>query len=184
MVTELRRDAARNRELLLEAARRRLDTGDVDLRMNALAADAGVGVGTAYRHFPDRQTLLAALAGPGLTALADHLRDAADADDPLTGIGLAMRHVMLAQLDDRAVAETLRGGPGADAQAAEALAGMTADVQRLLDRAHADGVVAALRPDDLRRLLCGLDHAARLGTDPARDAATYVDLVLTGLRAR
>lgn len=184
MVTELRRDAARNRELLLEAARRRLDTGDVDLRMNALAADAGVGVGTAYRHFPDRQTLLAALAAPGLAALAARVHDAADTDDAVAGIGDVMRHVMLAQLDDRAVAATLRDGPGGDAEAATALADMTADVQRLLDRAHARSDLAGVRPDDLRRLLCGLDHAARLGPDPARDAAAYVDLVLTGLRAR
>ncbi|MDC7122670.1 TetR/AcrR family transcriptional regulator [Cellulomonas fimi] len=184
MPPELRRDAARNRELLLDAARRRLDTGDAELRMNALAADAGVGVGTAYRHFPDRQTLLAALAAPGVLALAGRIHEAKDGDDPLAAIGAVMRHVMLAQLDDRAVAEVLRDGPGTDPQVADTLARMTRDVQDLLDRAHARGEVAAVQPDDLRRLLCGLDHAARLGTDPTRDAGAYVDLVLAGLRTR
>ncbi|AEE47677.1 TetR/AcrR family transcriptional regulator [Cellulomonas fimi] len=184
MATELRRDAARNRELLVEAARRRLDDGDLELRLNALAADAGVGVGTAYRHFPDRPTLLAALARPGLAALAAQVHDDTQVDDPVDGIGQVLRHAMLAQLADPAIAEVLRHGPGGDAEVAALVAGMTADVERALARAQAQGAVADLGPGDLIRLLCGLDHAARLGTDPAADAAAYVDLVLGGLRPR
>ena len=46
----LRRDAARNRERILAAARELLERGD-DLALNAVARAADVGVGTVYRHF-------------------------------------------------------------------------------------------------------------------------------------
>ena len=51
----------------------------------------------------------------------------------------------------------------------------------LLDRAHAEG---AIRPDvtadDMRRLLCGVQHAVRIGA--AEDADRYLDILMMGLR--
>ena len=57
----LRADSARARARMLAAARARVTAGDLDLPMNAVAKDAGVGVGTMYRHFPSRAELAAAL---------------------------------------------------------------------------------------------------------------------------
>jgi hypothetical protein len=54
-----RSDATRNRALVLEVARERLDTDDNLPPMKDLARLAGVGVGTVYRHFPSQQALLA-----------------------------------------------------------------------------------------------------------------------------
>lgn len=181
MSTELRADAARNRARVLDAARRRLAEGDVALPMNALAAEAGVGVGTAYRHFGDRATLLAALASDRLQALATELEVAAQADDALASLGDALRAVLRAQVEDRAVAEVLRGGPGSDVDVARLLADVETSAQTLLTRVQDEGACAGLRADDVRRLLCGVEHAARLGDDPARDAERYVDALVTGL---
>lgn len=57
----LRSDAAANRERVLAAAARAIKREGEKVPMATLAHDAGVGVGTVYRHFPDRADLLAAL---------------------------------------------------------------------------------------------------------------------------
>lgn len=182
-MTELRADAARNRARVLDVARRRVDDGDLTLPMNALAAEAGVGVGTAYRHFRDRAALLGALARPRLEALVEEFRAAAGAEDAVAAVGVVLHATLRAQTDDPTVAEVLRVGAGDDATAA-LLDDLTDAADALLRRARAQGARPDLRADDLRRLMCGVDHAARLGADPAADAARYLDLLLPGLRGR
>lgn len=60
--TPERRDAARNRGLLLDAAQRLIDTCGIDaVTMDAVAAAAGVGKGTVFRRFESREGLMAAL---------------------------------------------------------------------------------------------------------------------------
>lgn len=61
-----RRDAARNRGLLLDAAHRLVDRDGVDaVTMDAVAAEAGVGKGTVFRRFDSRAGLMAALLDDG-----------------------------------------------------------------------------------------------------------------------
>ena len=56
-----RADARRNRDRVLAAARAALADGDESLAMGSVARDAGVGVGTLYRHFPTREALVEAV---------------------------------------------------------------------------------------------------------------------------
>ena len=73
-----RADARRNEETLLEAAAEAFVASGVDVPMRDIAAKAGVGVGTIYRHFPTRADLIVAVyrhqveacaqAGPALLA--------------------------------------------------------------------------------------------------------------------
>lgn len=58
---ELRADAARNREALLEAATRTFAASASEPSMRAVAREAGVGIATLYRHFPTREALVAAV---------------------------------------------------------------------------------------------------------------------------
>ena len=53
-----RADAVENRARIIQAARAAVATSD-DLKLNAIARQAGVGQGTLYRHFPTRENLLA-----------------------------------------------------------------------------------------------------------------------------
>lgn len=55
----MRSDARRNRELLVSVARRHLRLHGVTTSLEAIAREAGVGPGTLYRHFPDRDRLVA-----------------------------------------------------------------------------------------------------------------------------
>lgn len=57
----LRKDAERNRQLVLEAAARLFARRGVDVGFEEIAHEAGVGVGTVYRRFPDRHALISAL---------------------------------------------------------------------------------------------------------------------------
>jgi AcrR family transcriptional regulator len=62
MITpRLRADAAENRARIVEVARAVVASSD-ELKLNAIAKQAGVGQGTLYRHFPTREDLLAAPA--------------------------------------------------------------------------------------------------------------------------
>jgi AcrR family transcriptional regulator len=56
----LRADAQRNRDRLLAAALRAFSDGGPDVALDAIAKEAGVGIGTLYRHFPTREALIEA----------------------------------------------------------------------------------------------------------------------------
>jgi AcrR family transcriptional regulator len=57
----LRSDAARNREQLLKVATRVFASAGAETSMRAIAREAGVGIGTLYRHFPTRESLVEAV---------------------------------------------------------------------------------------------------------------------------
>ena len=65
----LRADAARNRQLLLDAARDAFARHGVTASLDDVARAAGVGPGTLYRHFPTRDHLVLAVIDDGLTAI-------------------------------------------------------------------------------------------------------------------
>jgi AcrR family transcriptional regulator len=73
----LRVDARRNRELIVETARTIFAERGAGATMDEIAKQAGLGPGTLYRHFPDRDSLLQAVVLDGLermTALAETAR--------------------------------------------------------------------------------------------------------------
>src|SRR5689334_18355585 len=116
---------------MLAAARRRVDDGDLELPLNAVARDAGVGVGTVYRHFSGRQELLEALAGESLRRLADRAGDARTVEEFL-------RAAMSCVLSDPAVAEVLStpGGP-CTTEGLEITRHLAAAMETLLDAGRA-----------------------------------------------
>src|ERR1700751_1131736 len=56
-----RADAVRNRERVLEAAKAVFSAGGPEASLEAVARQAGVGIGTLYRHFPTREDLFEAV---------------------------------------------------------------------------------------------------------------------------
>jgi AcrR family transcriptional regulator len=75
-----RADAIRNRDRVLQAATAVFNTGGPDASLEAVAREAGVGIGTLYRHFPTRQALFEAVYRrevEHLGDLADQLKDQA-----------------------------------------------------------------------------------------------------------
>lgn len=81
----MRADAARNRQRVLDAARTLYSARGLDEPMEAVARTAGVGVGTVYRHFPDRSALVRAVVADRLThvgGLLEAARTGLAGDDP------------------------------------------------------------------------------------------------------
>src|SRR3954453_1822159 len=67
----LRADAQRNRDQILSAAARAFSRCGLEATLEAIAKDAGVGIGTLYRHFPSREALVEAVYRDGLGRLCE-----------------------------------------------------------------------------------------------------------------
>ena len=81
-IDQLRADARDNRARLLATARTVLAEQGVDASLRDVARRAGVGIGTLYRHFPNRDALLQALFGDTLDGLAAHAQELLTAPAP------------------------------------------------------------------------------------------------------
>lgn len=71
----LRADAQRNYNLLIKAAGTIFSVQGSSATLDTIAKQAGVGIGTLYRHFPTRKSLLEALYADKLTSLTDKASD-------------------------------------------------------------------------------------------------------------
>jgi AcrR family transcriptional regulator len=140
---ELRRDAADNRDRVLAAAARAVRREGAGVPMATIAADAGVGVGTVYRHFPSRDALLNALTRQSIERVLAAARRAADGDQPgIEAIGSFLDQTIDHGAD---LVLPLHGGPPITDPA---IAAVRAEVHRtlgsVLERGQRDGTV---RPD-------------------------------------
>jgi len=182
LATTLRADAARNRATLLRVARAQLAAGDTSLRMHAIARDAGVGIGTAYRHFRTREDLLDALTLERLEQLVAQAQDAADSID----VGPALHRVLCAAIDaghDPTFAEVLSASHGAGQRTTALLLALRRALDTLLDRARGSGHIRSeVSADDIRRLVCGVQYALHSGDHAAELTGLYSEILLAGLR--
>ena len=177
-----RSDAVRNRAQLLEAARRQLADGDDTLALNALARCAGVGIGTAYRHVPNRATLVEGLAADALAAFVTDARSAADDPDPARGLATLLRAGLAGMAGDHVLAEVLRSPHPVCVETIGLSRELGTALGELLDRARAAGAVSPdLGADDLRRLLVGVHTAASAGPHPDAARERYLRVLVAGL---
>ncbi|MCP3162333.1 TetR/AcrR family transcriptional regulator [Myxococcus qinghaiensis] len=180
----LRVDAARNREHVLAIARELMAQGDASLQLNQVARAAGVGVGTVYRHFPTRQALLEALVNEHLESLVTQARVAESASEPRQGLHQFLRAVLKLQLADVGLAEVLSTQEDALPQTSKLKAELGVATQRLLARAHRAGAIRTdVGVDDVRRLICGVVHAVRIGGEPRAASERYLGILMGGMSA-
>jgi AcrR family transcriptional regulator len=97
----LRRDAREHREKLLAAAQREFAARGVDASLEKIARDAGVAIGTLYRHFPTRLDLLMAAFQPRLREFLDGATKALEMDDPWEGFAYYLENLFRVQAGDR-----------------------------------------------------------------------------------
>jgi AcrR family transcriptional regulator len=178
----LRADAARNRERLLEAATGLFEREGVGVAMPRIAAEAGVGVGTLYRHFADRQALLAAVYASEVDRLSA-------ADELLGGRTGAEA---LAEWMSRLIAysRTKDGMPAAmkavvapDSSTATTRGRIVAALQRILESGARDGTLRSdVDAEDVLRAVSGI-YTRTSEPDWADRARSVIRIVLAGLRA-
>jgi AcrR family transcriptional regulator len=177
-----RADAERNRTRILAAARELFAERGLDASMPELAERAGVGVGTLYRAFPDKDHLLGAILAERMRWYAAQIELAAQADDPWEAFTEVVWKGAALHVTDRAFHECAPEAFDLD-EIREAKHRTLDALQRLIERAQAAGdmrrdVVA----EDLPMLLkgVGLARAAYPGAAWERHLAVVID----GLRAQ
>ncbi len=177
-----RTDALRNEQTLLDAAAALFVTSGVEVPVREIAAKAGVGTGTIYRHFPTRADLIIAVyrhqveacaeAGPVLLASSASPRVALEKWINLFVEFLTTKHGLAAVLQsDKASFDTLH---------AYFLERLVPICTQLLD--------AAVKADEIRSDIEALDLMRGIGNlciganDPRYDARLMIELLIAGLR--
>jgi AcrR family transcriptional regulator len=97
----LRRDAQERRDKLLAAAQREFAAHGADASLEKIARDAGVAIGTLYRHFPTRLDLLMAAFKPRLQEFLDGANQALGMDDPWEWFVYYLENLFGMQVRDR-----------------------------------------------------------------------------------
>ena len=178
-----RADARRNKETLLDAAAAVFVASGVEAPVRDIAAEAGVGLGTIYRHFPTRADLIIAVyrhqvdacaeAGPALLASSSTPHAALGKWISLFVDFLVTKHGLAAVLQsDNAGFETLH---------AYFLDRLVPVCTQLLDAAAASGEIRSdLKAYELMRGVGNLCIGA--DSDPRYDARRLVELLIAGLR--
>ena len=176
----LRADAERNRARLLAAAGELFAARGLGVGLEEIARHAGVGVGTAYRRFRDKEALIEALFEDRIAAVEALAHEALDQEDPWEGLVCFMEGFVRMQVADRGLKDVLFGSPQAARLTQGARSRITPLVEELVARARAAG---RLRPDvevtDLALLQFIVSGVADFG---AELAPRYLTIVLDGLR--
>ena len=171
----LRADAARNREKVLRAAREAFAESGYGVPLDEIAARAGVGPGTVYRHFPAKEALFEAVVTARITDLVNDARARADAADP----GEAFFGFLTRLAAESAAKRDL---PDAISIAGSLREDLFAALDLLLRRAQRAGAVRAeVRTSDLIVLLKGMFASLADSTDPGLRERVFTVLA-DGLR--
>ncbi|WP_158810359.1 TetR/AcrR family transcriptional regulator [Beijerinckia sp. L45] len=178
----VRADAKRSLDALLEAALSVFTTSGVDAPVREIAAKAGVGVGTVYRHFPQRADLVAAVFRREIDACADAAPALAVEHKPGDALALWMHRYTAFLATKRGLATALHSGdPAFDSLPTYFMQRLEPALRTLLDAAATAGEVRTdIAADDLLGAVANLCRQAyEKGPDHAR---RMVDLLVDGLR--
>ncbi len=176
-----RADARQNLDALVEAAKAVFAESGVDAPIRSIAERAGVGVGTLYRHFPQRSDLISAVFRREMDACVDAADELAAAHPPGEALDLWVLRYTEFVATKRGLSAALHSGD----PAYEPLAGyfstrLAPAFSNLLEAARAAGErIAPVDPEEFLGAVADLCHS-RAGTDRAE---RMVRLLLAGLRA-
>lgn len=178
-----RNDAQRNRERILEVAKKAFTRSGANTSLDEIAKEAGVGAGTLYRHFPTRDALIEAVYRTEVEKLAAAERKFTESLPPVEALRawmllfvdyIAAKHLIAPALN------TFVGGPS------KLYEGSRAQIQGAIDalvkRAIKSGDIREdLEPFDLLRALVGVSNVSS-APDWQQSARRLVDILLTGSR--
>jgi AcrR family transcriptional regulator len=181
----LRKDAAQNRERLLAAAAELFAERGLDVTLNDIAHHAGVGVGTAYRRFANKEEVIDALFEERLQAVAGVAHEALANPDPWHGLVTFLERSLDMQFGDRGLNQIMNNSQLGDARVSDARDRIAPLIEQLVERAKHAGVI---RPDldqsDLIFMQLGLSAIMDSSRTVAPDLyRRYLTIFLDGIRA-
>jgi len=180
-----RADSARNRQLLIDAAKAGFSEVGLDISLEEIARRAGVGIGTLYRHFPTREAVVEAVYRREVDQLIEavpHLLETSPAGEALhQWMHLFVNYIATKRL----IAPSLRAATGRTstphATPAELI---TRAISTLVKDAVRSGDVRKdIDPSDLLRALIGVSYG---NPDAGWEASArrLIDILMDGLRQR
>ena len=180
----LRRDAERNRLRILAAAAQVFTERGLDATLDDVARAAGVGVGTVYRRFPDKESLVTALFRERIDNLVTVAEDACAAADPWQGIVSYLEYAAAAMAGDTGLRQLMMFGTYDRDQVCYASDRMRPVITRLVQRAQASGDLRGdFEATDVKMIAFMLaslaEYAAAVTPDVWR---RYLAMLVDGLR--
>jgi AcrR family transcriptional regulator len=179
-----RADKARNRARILAVASEAFAENGVDTQMDDVAAKAGLGVGTLYRHFPTKEALMVALVDRKFVEILEVTRRGIDRKDgdPFEIFADVLREGAEVTAADATAQDVMkRAGDEVWIGVEPTLIQLRAATQVLVDRAQAAGAMRSdISAEDVPMIMCGISAAMPVCD---WDWRRYLELVLDGLRA-
>jgi AcrR family transcriptional regulator len=180
-----RADAERNRLRLLDTAKGAFAAKGPDVSLEDIAQSAGVGIGTLYRHFPNRDALITAVYRNETDQLVQAARRLAERHPPV----VALREWMLVFIDYIATKQGMYpalnsiGGGTSDLYAASGTQ-IRDSIEMLASRAVASGEIRLdIDPLDLLRAVAAVANVSA-GANGKESAIRLVDILVGGLRIK
>jgi AcrR family transcriptional regulator len=182
---KLRADAARNRQRVLVAAAEVFAERGLDVSLDEVAHAAGVGVGTLYRRFPDKQALIDALFEDKVENMVVLAHQAEAFEDAWEGFVYFIEHALERQVRNRGLREVLLRSEFVCASAARTRDAVAPILTAIIERAQVSG---KLRPDvvvnDVPMLVTMLGAVSDyVGPNNPELWQRYMVLILDGLVA-
>jgi AcrR family transcriptional regulator len=179
----VRSDARRNRDKLVAVARAAFAAADGTVTLEAVAREAGVGIGTLYRHFPTREALVEAVYAAELDDVTDSAPALLDALAPEEALRAWMDRYAAFVATKRGMADVLRASVASGRIATPATRRrITAAIGAILDAGAKAGTLrAGTDPEDVTLLLLGTFLSTVDERDPER-TGRMLDLIVDALR--
>ncbi|MGW8672422.1 TetR/AcrR family transcriptional regulator [Streptomyces niveus] len=182
----LRRDAALNRERILHAAREVFGQQGLGVTLDDVARHAGVGVGTLYRRFPTKESLIRALFEEDLRIRQESAENALAHPDPWQGLVDFLTEMTADLAENRGLHEVLMLGEHTSEPIETARGGMLPFLEALIHRAQESG---DLRPEVTASDIPVIQHMLYAAAQFTRGRQPeiwrrYLDVLLNGLRRR
>ncbi|HWF54307.1 MAG TPA: helix-turn-helix domain-containing protein [Solirubrobacteraceae bacterium] len=178
-----RADKTRNRARILEAASAAFAEFGVEAQMDDVAARAGLGVGTLYRHFATKEALVGAMIRERFALILDLARAGLEREgEPFAVVKDVLRGGAGVCADDVAAQDALMAaGDEAWRRAGDILEELQATMQVLIDRAQAAGTMRLdFDSADVSMIMCGV--SATMSVD-GWDWQRHLEILLDGLAA-
>ncbi|MXP22676.1 TetR family transcriptional regulator [Gordonia sp. HNM0687] len=180
----LRKDASLNRDRLLDAARELFAVKGLGVTLNDIAHHAGVGVGTAYRRFANKEEIIDTLFEERLQAVETVAREALEEPDPWTALTDYLKRALAMQFGDRGLHQILDDPTLGDARINDVRLRIAPLIVELVGRAKDAGVVREdFEPTDVTFIQSAMAPIM----DSTRDVAPevyqrYLTYFLDGIR--
>jgi AcrR family transcriptional regulator len=181
----MRADAVKNRARILQAAEEVFAANGLSAPIDLVAEEAGVGVGTVYRHFPTKEALFEAIVLTGLQELVEAATAPADDQDAGEAFYAFIRtFASKVSIKHDLIDALSAAGIDIKSQCAMTVEDLEAGVERMTRRAEVAGAVRpGVTTQEVIGLVVGVCKAVDMSSadDASRDR--MVDIVCDGLRA-